>query len=184
MAAGDRLVLLGAIASVHGVRGLVKLKAFTEREEDLVAYGPLTDAKGERRFSIELKGRAGGLLLAAIDGITTREAAEKLRGTELYVPREALPAPEAESWYWADLEGLAAVTAAGAEVGTVERVLDYGAGTVLQIRRTDGGELLLPFSDAHVPTVDVGAGKITVAVPDEIEVTNLSQGERSERSEG
>jgi len=167
MAAGDRLVLLGAIASVHGVRGLVKLKAFTEREEDLVAYGPLTDAKGERRFSIELKGRAGGLLLAAIAGVTTRDAAERLRGTELYVARDALPPPEDESFYWTDLEGLAAVTEDGTAVGRVEHVLDYGAGPVLQLRRADGSELLLPFTDACVPAVDVAGGTITVAVPEE-----------------
>ena len=184
MSSSDRLVLLGAIASVHGVRGLVKLKAFTEREEDLVAYGPLTDAKGERRFAIELKGRAGGLLLAAIAGVTTRDAAERLRGTELYVARDALPAPEAESWYWADLEGLAAVGADGVPVGRVEQVLDYGAGPVLQLKRVDGSDLLLPFTDAYVPAVDVAGGKITVAVPTEVEVTNLSQGERSERSDG
>ncbi|HKY94410.1 MAG TPA: ribosome maturation factor RimM [Kiloniellales bacterium] len=174
MAARDRLVLLGAIASVHGVRGLVKLKAFTEREEDLVAYGPLTDARGERQFRIELKGRTGGLLLAAIEGITTREAAERLRGTELYVERDALPPAGAESWYRTDLEGLAAVTAAGEAVGRVEQVLDYGAGGVLQIRRTDGSELLLPFSDAYVPTVDVVGGTVTVVVPDESQETDLS----------
>jgi len=174
MAAGDRLVLLGAVASAHGVRGLVKLKAFTEREEDLAAYGPLTDAGGQRQFRVVLKGKAGGLLLAAIDGVTTREAAEKLRGTELYVPREALPPPDENSWYWADLEGLAAVAGNGAPVGRVERVLDYGAGPVLQIRKGDGAELLLPFTDACVPSVDVAGGTVTVAVPDESEVIGLS----------
>jgi 16S rRNA processing protein RimM len=178
MAVGERLVLQGALASVHGVRGLVKLKAFTLREEDLAAYGALTDAKGEREFRLELKGRAGGLLLAAIEGVTTREAAERLRGTELYVARDRLPPPDAESWYWTDLEGLAAVTAEGAAVGRVERVLDYGAGAVLQIRRADGSELLLPFTDAYVPAVAVAAGTVTVAVPEESEVTNLSPRER------
>jgi 16S rRNA processing protein RimM len=168
LSAGDRRVLLGAIASAHGVRGLVKVKAFTLKPEDLVAYGPLSDKSGTREFRLNLKGRAGGLLLAAIDGVGTREAAERLRGTELYVSREALPPPEAESYYWTDLEGLTAVSSAGAEIGRVERVLDYGAGPVLQLRLGDGGEVFLPFSDDYVPQVDLGAGRIVVQLPPDV----------------
>jgi 16S rRNA processing protein RimM len=164
-----RPVLLGAIASAHGVRGLVKVKAFTAKPEDLVAYGPLSDKTGQRQFQLTLKGSAGGLLLAAIAGVETREAAERLRGTELYVERAALPPPEAESFYWADLEGLAAVSAADEAVGRVERVLDYGAGPVLQLRRGDGSELLLPFSDAHVPEVDLARGRLVVRLPPYVE---------------
>lgn len=163
-----RLVLLGAIASVHGVKGLVKIKAFTEQPEDLTAYGPLTDASGQRRWAISLKGRVGELLLAAVEGVTTREAAERLKGQQLYVPRSALPPPEDGSYYLSDLEGLRALTPAGEPLGRVARVLDYGAGTVLEIRRPDGGELLLPFAEAFVPTVDLTAGTLTVLEPEEI----------------
>ncbi len=181
-----RLVLLGAVASPHGVKGLVKIKPFTERPEDLTAYGPLTDESGQRRLAVTLKGRAGELLMAAIEGVATREAAERLKGTRLYVPRSALPPPAPGQYYLADLEGLAAVDAAGQAVGRVERVIDYGAGTVLEIRRTDGGELLLPFADQYVPTVDLAAGTLTVVEPEEVEAPALDedQGEGSDNQSG
>lgn len=164
-----RLVLLGAVAAPHGVKGLVKIKPFTERPEDLTAYGPLTDESGQRRLVVTLKGRAGALLMAAVEGVNTREAAERLKGTRLYVPRSALPPPAPGEYYLSDLEGLAAVDPAGRPLGRVERVLDYGAGTVLEIRRSDGGELLLPFAAAYVPAVDLEAGTLTVVEPEEIE---------------
>jgi 16S rRNA processing protein RimM len=72
VAAGDRRILLGAIAAAHGVRGLVKVKTFTVKPEDLFAYGPLSDESGERQFRLTLKGSAGGLLLAAVEGVGTR----------------------------------------------------------------------------------------------------------------
>lgn len=162
-------MLLGAVASPHGVRGLVKIKPFTQRPEDLTAYGPLTDESGQRRLAVTLKGRSGDLLLAAVAGVDSREAAERLKGTRLYVPRSALPPPAAGEYYLSDLEGLAAIDAEGKAIGRVERVLDYGAGTVLEIRRPDGGELLLPFADQYVPTVDLAAGTLTVVEPDEVE---------------
>ena len=164
----ERLVLLGAVASPHGVKGLVKIKPFTERPEDLTAYGPLTDESGQRRLAVTLKGRAGDLLMAAIEGVTTREAAERLKGTRLYVPRSALPPPDEGQYYLTDLEGLAVRDTAGRALGRVQRVLDYGAGAVLEILLADGGELLLPFADAHVPEVDLEAGSVTVIPPDEI----------------
>ncbi len=166
----DRLVCLGAVAAPHGVKGLIKIKPFTERPEDVTAYGPLTDESGQRRLLVTLKGRSGDLLMAAVEGVTTRDAAERLKGTRLYVPRSALPPPDPGSYYWYDLEGLAAVDAAGRPLGRVERMLDYGAGPVLEIARAGGGELLLPFTDACVPGIDLAAGTLTVAEPAEIEV--------------
>jgi len=178
-----RLVLLGAIAAPHGVKGLVKIKPFTERPEDLTAYGPLTDESGQRRLAVTLKGRAGALLMAAVEGVTTREAAERLKGTRLYVPRSALPPPAPGEYYLSDLEGLAAVDPDGRPLGRVERVLDYGAGTVLEIRRPDGGELLLPFADAYVPAVDLEAGTLTVVEPDVVE-GDASENETDAESPG
>ncbi len=165
----DELVCLGAVATAHGVRGLVKLKSFTEQPEDMAAYGPLTDAAGVRVFRLALKGKAGGLLLAAIEGVTTREQAEALRGQQLFAPRSALPPPD-EGFYWSDLEGLAAVEASGETLGRVEAVLDYGAGPVLQIRLQGGGELLLPFAAQFVPAVDIAGGRLTIVPPVEVVV--------------
>ena len=165
----EPLVCLGAVAAAHGVKGLVKIKSFTERPEDVAAYGPLTDAEGKHRFQLTIKGRAGDLLLAAVEGIATREAAEGLCGTALYVRRAALPAPDGDQLYRSDLEGLAAVRNDGMRVGTVERVLDYGAGAVLQIRLAGGGELLLPFAERFVPQVDLAGGRLVVDPPEEVE---------------
>ena len=87
-------VCLAAIVGAHGVRGLVRLKPFTEVPESVVAYGPLTDEAGKRQFRLRLKGQVKGLLLAEVEGVTDRDAAEALRGQRLYVGREALPSPE------------------------------------------------------------------------------------------
>lgn len=162
------LVCLGAVASPHGVKGLVKIKPFTERPEDVAAYGPLCDESGQRRFAITVKGRVGDLVLAAIEGVASREAAERLKGMRLYAPREALPEPEEDSFYWTDLEGLSVVDRAGQPLGRVEQVLDYGAGPVLQIRKDDGAELLLPFAEQFVPEVDLEAGVLTADPPVEV----------------
>ena len=173
----DELIRLGAIATAHGVRGLVKVKSFTEVPEDVAAYGPLTDAAGRRSFRLTLKGKAGGLLLAAIEGVADRTAAEALRGTELYVPRSQLPEPEEETFYWSDLEGLLAMDAEGRAVGRVEAVLDYGAGPVLQLRLEAGGELLLPFAERFVPDVDLEGGRLVVAPPEEVVVPPTPAGD-------
>lgn len=166
----DDLICLGAVATAHGVKGLVKIKPFTQRPEDVAAYGPLTDAASTRRFVVTAKGRSGELLLAAIEGVDTREAAERLRGTALYAPRTALPPPDPDEVYWRDLEGLAAVDRAGVRLGEVERVLDYGAGPVLQIRLAGGGELLLPFAERFVPAVELDQGRLVIDPPQEVEV--------------
>ena len=107
MAEGERFCV-GAIAGVHGVRGLVKIKSFTGDPLDLTAYGPLTDESGRRRFQVTVTGRAKGLLIARIEGVEDREAAQALRGARLYAARAALPEPAEEEYYHADLIGLEA----------------------------------------------------------------------------
>lgn len=163
----DRLCL-AAIAGAHGVRGLVKLKTFTEVPESVAAYGPLSDEAGRRSFSLTLKGKAKDLLLAAIEGVETREAAQALRGTRLYVERSRLPEPEdPEEFYVADLIGLAAETAAGERLGRISDVADHGAGPILEVTPEDGPVFDLPFVRAVVPTVDIAAGRVVVELPEE-----------------
>jgi 16S rRNA processing protein RimM len=167
--AGAR-VCLGAIAGAHGVRGLVKIKSFTEDPANLTAYGPLGDEAGGRRFEIAVTGAAKGLLLARIAGVADREAAQALRGVRLYVDRAALPEPEeAEAFYHADLIGLAVEDPQGQPLGKVAAVENYGAGDYLEIARPEGEPLLIPFTQAAVPRVDLNAGRIVVAPPEEIE---------------
>lgn len=164
----DTRVCVGAVASAHGVRGLVAIKAFTEEPENVAAYGPVETADG-RKMTLELRGRTGkGLVLAAVSGVGDRNAAEALRGAQLYVPRAALPPDDdEEAFYHADLVGLEARDEAGKLLGVVKAVQNHGAGDILQIDGPDG-ELLLPFTKAVVPVVDVTAGRLVAVPPGEV----------------
>lgn len=158
-------VMVGEIGRPHGVRGLVRLRAFTEDPSAIATYSPLTDETGTRRFAIALKGGD----LAAIEGVTDRDAAQRLTGTKLYVERDRLPPPAEEEFYLTDLIGLAAVTEGGESLGTVRAVQDHGAGAFL-IVQGEGREHLLPFTKAVVPVVDIAGGRVTVVPPAEIVV--------------
>jgi len=166
--AGD-LVCLGAVAGAHGVRGNVRLRSFTEDPADIAAYGPVTDETGKRRFEVTVIGESRGQVVARIAGIDDREAAEALKGLRLYVERAVLPAPDADEFYHADLIGLAAVDADGKTLGRVQAVFDYGAGDFIEIRRPGSPGLLVPFTRAAVPEIDIAAGRIVVVPPAEIE---------------
>ena len=161
-------ICLGAIAGAHGVRGLVRIKSFTAAPRDIAAYGPLEDEAGTRRFEIAVKGETKGLVLAALAGVGDRDAAEALKGTRLYVERAALPPPEdEEEYYHADLIGLRAETPDGTGLGRVVAVHNFGAGDLLELERPDGTELLLPFTKAAVPAVDLAAGRLVAEVPED-----------------
>src|ERR1700746_3436241 len=127
----EKRVLMGVITGAHGVRGLVRVKSFTAEPADLAAYGPLEDGTGERRFALELAGSVKGVLLARVPGVADRDAAERLKGTRLYLPRAALPAPGAEEYYHADLIALRVVLKDGSVFGAVKAVHDFGAGDSL-----------------------------------------------------
>ena len=161
-------ICLGVITGAHGVRGLVRIKSFTAAPGDIAAYGPLDDEAGTRRFEVAVKGEAKGAVLAALAGVQDRNAAEALKGTRLYVDRAALPPPQdEEEYYHADLIGLRAEDATGRNLGRVVAVHNFGAGDLLEIERPDGTELLLPFTKAAVPSVDIAAGRLTVEPPED-----------------
>ena len=160
-------ICVGAIAGAHGVKGLVKIKSFTEEPDGVAAYGPLSDEAGEREFTLALAGRAKGLIIARIDGVEDRNTAEALRGTRLYVERAALPPTAEEAYYHTDLIGLEAVGMDGAPVGEVKALYNYGAGDVIEIQRRDKDLLLLPFTKAAVPEVDLEGGRLVVREPEE-----------------
>jgi len=165
---GDR-ICLGVVVGPHGVKGAVKIKAFTERPEQIAAYGPLGDDHGGGRFELTLVGPAKGGVVARIAGIEDRDAAAALKGRRLYVARGALPAPEdAEQYYHADLIGLAAERPDGTPLGRVRAVHDFGAGDVLELDLADPGKrgtVMVPFTRAVVPTVDLAAGRLVVDPP-------------------
>jgi 16S rRNA processing protein RimM len=161
------MILMGVIGKPHGVRGLVKVNFFSDDAEMFADY-PLSDKSG-RRFSLEwVSGNIAQLsevLPAGARKITDRNEAERLTNTELFAPRSALPETEEDEFYFADLVGLEARDEAGKALGKVQAVHDYGAGTSLEIAP---GALLVPFTRAAVPVVDVAAGYVVVAPPDEV----------------
>ena len=163
-------IRIARIGAAHGIRGEVKLWSFTEDPLAVTNYGPLETADGARRFEIEAARPAKDHLVARLKGIGDRNAAENLRNTDLFVPRDRLPPiEEADTFYHADLVGLAAVSEDGARLGTVTAIHNFGAGDLIEIDPAAGGEpLLLPFNETTVPTIDLKAGRIVVVPPAEI----------------
>jgi 16S rRNA processing protein RimM len=160
-------IRVARIGAAHGIRGEVKLWSFTEDPLAVTSYGPLETEDGARRFEIEAARPAKDHLVARIVGIGDRNAAETLRNTDLYVPRDRLPPiKDADTFYHADLVGLAAVSEDGAALGTVTAIHNFGAGDLIEIEPAAGGEpLLLAFNETTVPTIDLKAGRIVVVPP-------------------
>ena len=170
VASSQPKICVGVVVGAQGIQGAVRIKPFTDRPEAIAAYGPVTDEQGARRFEVKVLGQARGVVTAELSGVKDRNAAEALKGLRLYVPRAALPEPEAEEFYHADLIGLAAERADGTPVGRVAAVLDHGAGTYLEIAPEDGGRpLIVPFTRAAVPVVDLAAGRLVIEPPAEVE---------------
>ncbi|HWT98716.1 MAG TPA: ribosome maturation factor RimM [Terriglobales bacterium] len=173
MAAGsNNMILVGAITGAHGVKGEVKVKSFTAEPASIAAYGPLFDESGRRRFDLSLSGKTGetgkDVLVGRIQGVADRNAAEALKGQRLYVARDQLPAgDDPDEFYLADLIGLAVLDAAGASLGRVTDVANYGAGDVLMVEGGAKGAFDLPFAKAFVPKIDLAAKALTVALPDD-----------------
>jgi 16S rRNA processing protein RimM len=169
MAPADKQICVARIGAAHGVRGAVKLWTFTDDPFAVTRYGALTSKDGARQFEVTHAREAKGFLVASLKGVDDRNAAERLNGVELYVAREKLPATDADEYYHADLIGLAAVTTAGASLGRVIAVHNFGAGDILEIAPVSGPTMLLPFSNAVVPTVDIAGGRVVIELPREIE---------------
>lgn len=165
-ALSTRRVCLGVVAGAHGVRGAVRLKSFAQDPRDIARYGPLEDESGATRFTVRLVGAGKGVLLARLSGIADRDRAEALRGVRLYLPRAALPPPPDDEYYHADLIGLAALLGNGERLGEVRAVHDFGAGDTLEIARPHGPPVLVPFTRAAVPVIDVEAGHVVIDPPD------------------
>ena len=160
-----RDVLLAAIIGAHGLKGEVKVKTFTSTPDAIARYGVLHDKTGAtfeiRRVDPGKKDEA----VVALKNVTTREAAEALKGRELFVTRGALPAAEDGEFYHADLVGLRAEDGEGHAIGTVAAILNFGAGDVLVLARPDGDEVYLPFSRDVVPSIEIENGRIIVVEP-------------------
>ena len=144
-------VLLGVVAAPHGVRGLVRIRSYTEDPMAIASYGALSDEKGTKEYRVEALSSVKGAVLARIEGVADRTAAEAIRGLRLYVERDRLPVTGDREWYEADLIGLAAVSDAGEPLGTVVAVENFGAGDVLEIERPNGKRFMVPMRAEAVP---------------------------------
>jgi 16S rRNA processing protein RimM len=158
-------VCLGVVTGPHGVQGAVRIKSFTEAPEDVARYGALTDETGVRRVELRLIGTAKGVVIARLSGVADRNQAEALRGLRLYLPRSALPQTEADEYYHADLIGLEAVLSDGTPVGRIRAVHDFGAGDTLELARPGASPVMVPFTRAVVPNVELAAGRLVLDPP-------------------
>jgi 16S rRNA processing protein RimM len=162
---------MGVFGAPHGVRGETRVKSLTRDPKAIGGYGPLTDAKRARVFVIDaLRPLKDDMLVARIEGVSTREAAAALTGVEIFVPRDQLPKPSADEFYYDDLVGLEAIDPAGARIGHVVSLSNYGAGDILEIAPEGGGEtVLFPFTKEVAPAIDFDAGRIVIEPPRAVE---------------
>ncbi len=160
-------ICVGAIAGSFGVKGEVRLKSFCAQPEAIANYSPLTSEDGKRQFSLTLTGTAKNGFTARLDGITSKEAADALRGIRLFADRAQLPALPDDEFYYADLVGLTVLDTGGTVLGRVHTVQNHGASDLLEIMpEGSSATILLPFTNEVIPTVDLAAGRIIADPPE------------------
>jgi len=161
----DTRIVVGAIAGAYGVRGEVRVKSFCAIPEDIETYSPLIDSTGAR-FDLALIKPIKNGFSARVVQIATKEEADALRGTELLALRDQLPNLPDDEFYHADLIGLAVLDSGGAAVGHVKAVQNNGAEDLLEVTRTTSSDsVLIPFTRAIVPTVDLDARRVIIDPP-------------------
>jgi 16S rRNA processing protein RimM len=158
----NNLILLGIIASAHGIKGGVTIRTYTAKPEDIASYGPLIDKSGNTYIISNARLKTPTSANVLINGVTDRNKAESLRGVELYLSKDRLPEPGEDEFYYSDLIGLKVVGSEGQEIGVVFAVQDFGAGDVLEIKAVDGKQLSIPFTKEAVPVVSIQQGKIII----------------------
>lgn len=165
----DRMIAVGRVAGAFGVRGEVRITSFTQDPLTLARFRELKRQDGSPGLTLLSARDAKGSIICRCAGIETKEQADALRGLRLFIPREALPAPDEDEFYLADLIGLAVATPEGETLGTIKSVQDFGAGDILEITPAEGGPTwYLAFTRETVPQVDIAGGKVVVARPTEI----------------
>lgn len=169
MTQSDR-ICVGSIAGAFGVQGEVRLKSFCAEPTDIAAYGPLETKDGNRSFTLRLTRPVAGGLGARLTGVETKEQADALKGTELFADRSRLPSLPDDEFYHADLIGLSVRDPGGAEIGKVTSVMNHGAGDILEVQVPgQASPLLVPFTMANVPTVDLARRLIIADLPEGLE---------------
>ncbi|OFX00056.1 MAG: 16S rRNA processing protein RimM [Alphaproteobacteria bacterium RIFCSPHIGHO2_12_FULL_63_12] len=161
----QRRICIGAFAGAHGVKGEAKVKTFTESEDGVARYGAVESEDGKRRFSLKfIRVLKPGLALVSAPEIKSREDAAALAGLRLYVDRSKLPPADEDEFYIEDLVSLGVENDAGTPMGRVAAVHNFGAGDVLELDGVPGasGKVLLPFTRAAVPVVDIAGRRIVI----------------------
>lgn len=161
----EKRVCIGKIVAAHGIKGEVKVRSVNLNPLDLDKYGVVENADASKKFSIKVVGLVSTNARVKIDGITTRNEAEALIGTELYVPRSALPELAEEEFYLSDLIGLdVCLMSSDKKIGKVAAFQNFGAGDIIEIKLNGQKETeMLPFTKAYVPTINVDKGYIIVS---------------------
>lgn len=163
----DSVICVGSLSGAYGVRGEVRLKSYCAEPSDIADYNPLSDADGLRQFNVTLVRPIKGGYAARVSGVSTKEDADALRGTDLFAPRDRLPSLPDDEFYHADLIGLDVVDTGGVLLGKVKTVQNHGAGDLLEIHGPGmKNTVLLPFTQAAVPTVDLAGGRIVADPPE------------------
>ncbi|TLP61420.1 16S rRNA processing protein RimM [Parasedimentitalea maritima] len=161
------LICIGAVAGSFGVRGEVRLKSFCAVPEDIESYSPLKSEDGSQSFSVSLTRVTNNGFVAILGGIDTKEQADAIKGLRLFAPRDALPHLPDDEYYYTDLTGLEVFDTGGTRLGQVKSVENHGAGDLLEIHGPGLKDtVLLPFTQAAVPTVDLEQGRIIADPPD------------------
>ncbi|RUP00222.1 ribosome maturation factor RimM [Hyphomicrobium sp.] len=160
-----RRILVGEFAGAHGIRGDVLVRSYTETPDAIASYGPLTDASGQKSFTLRVVRVTSKGIVARVAGITDRNGAEPLRGTKLYVDRAKLPSTGAAEFYYADLIGLRAIAEDGSPIGEIVSVQNFGAGDLLELKPLEGETEFIPFENRWVPTVDLDQRQVVIVRP-------------------
>ncbi len=162
----DQTICVGAIAGAFGVQGEARLKSFTADPRAIEEYAPLTTEDG-RSFDLQITREIANGFAARLTGVRTKEEADALKGVRLYAPRDRLPSLPDDEFYHTDLIGLSVFDTGGVELGKVKAVLNHGATDLLELHTAGkSGTVLLPFTRACVPTVDLTARRIVADPPE------------------
>lgn len=162
----DKRILLGHVAGAHGIRGEVLVKSYAANAADIAAYGALTDAAGQKAYTLKVVRVTPKGVIARVAGIADRNGAEALKGTALYVARAAMGEPADGEYYYSDLIGLKAIAPDGRAIGVIKSVENFGAGDLIEIALAGTSRTeFVAFTNANVPTVDVKAGHAVIIMP-------------------
>ena len=159
------LICVGVITGARGLKGEVRIKSFTDDPKDISNYGDVFEENGRTSYRVRITGQAKGQLLARLNAIEDRDAADSLKGTRLYIPKSALPETDEDEFYFSDLVGLRADLVNGGCLGKIKEVHDFGAGAILEVVGEEAGTVMVPFTRASVPEVDKAGGKVVIDPP-------------------